>query len=565
MQTGGIKNNQLEVSSEAQGYEKDHSRLQGLGWCALTSSVIMAPGKVPYHYLQIDLLVPHFIRGVGTQGKRTLVDQPEAVTSFYLLYSFIGDEWFRYHMAKLSSESIVTGVATQGQKSSDSWVKYFSLDYSLDDRAWIQYAGGKVITGNVDRNSTVFHFFSTSLVTRYLRFHTQSWHNKICMRVGIYGCAVNDRRAVSAGRPSDVSDCAQCNVNARCISSQGNTGRCVCKHGFVGDGKKCEGTSCMPFVFGAFFALCLSGFPTAQTQDLDVCVRYNYNAASLATVDRKRFCLTDRDECSSSISPCPEQADCENALGSFRCLCRPGYKGTDSQNSSCVDIDECKISGSCFRVGCINFPGSFKCDCGITGLFYDPQDRNCKDIDECSDGSFECNPLASCINTYGSYACICPDGYKGGGRRVCADVNECRRRPNPCGNTTVCQNTKGSYRCGCRAGFIWQNNTCVDIDECSIGAFKCRVHTECVNTIGSYTCKCKQGFYSNGPHCLDFNECLRGGADCHEDAWCTNTAGSYKCFCKEGYHGNGTSCERDDLPRKLAGTTARILQKVHFR
>ncbi|XP_073237675.1 discoidin-1 subunit A-like [Porites lutea] len=49
----------------------------------------------------------------------------------------------QYLQAKLSSESIVTGVATQGQKSSDSWVNYFSLDYSLDDRAWIQYAGGK--------------------------------------------------------------------------------------------------------------------------------------------------------------------------------------------------------------------------------------------------------------------------------------------------------------------------------------------------------------------------------------------------------------------------------------
>ena len=66
------------------------------------------------------------------------------------------------------------------------------------------------------------------------------------------------------------------------------------------------------------------------------CLRYNNNAASLTTVDHKRLCLTDRDECSSSISPCPEQADCENAVGSFRCLCRPGYKGTDSHNSSCA-------------------------------------------------------------------------------------------------------------------------------------------------------------------------------------------------------------------------------------
>ena len=35
-------------------------------------------------------------------------------------------------------------MATQGQKSSDSWVKYFSVDYSLDGRVWIQYAGRKV-------------------------------------------------------------------------------------------------------------------------------------------------------------------------------------------------------------------------------------------------------------------------------------------------------------------------------------------------------------------------------------------------------------------------------------
>ena len=70
-----------------------------------------------------------------------------------------------------------------------------------------------------------------------------------------FAVILSDRRAVSAGRPSDVSDCAHCNVNARCISSQGNTGRCVCKHGFVGDGKRCEGTSCTPFMFGAFFAL----------------------------------------------------------------------------------------------------------------------------------------------------------------------------------------------------------------------------------------------------------------------------------------------------------------------
>ena len=70
-----------------------------------------------------------------------------------------------------------------------------------------------------------------------------------------FAVILSDRRAVLAGRPADVSDCAVCNVNARCISSQGNIGRCVCKHGFVGDGKNCEGISCTPLMFGAFFAV----------------------------------------------------------------------------------------------------------------------------------------------------------------------------------------------------------------------------------------------------------------------------------------------------------------------
>ena len=73
--------------------------------------------------------------------KLTLIFRAPLLNKISIQYIFFG--WFQ---ATISSdhESIVTGVATQGQKSSDSWVKYFSLDYSQDGRAWIQYAGGKV-------------------------------------------------------------------------------------------------------------------------------------------------------------------------------------------------------------------------------------------------------------------------------------------------------------------------------------------------------------------------------------------------------------------------------------
>ena len=46
-------------------------------------------------------------------------------------------------------------MATQGQKSSDSWVKYFSVDYSLDGRVWIQYAGRKVNCFTLNNEVTI--------------------------------------------------------------------------------------------------------------------------------------------------------------------------------------------------------------------------------------------------------------------------------------------------------------------------------------------------------------------------------------------------------------------------
>ena len=68
-----------------------------------------------------------------------------------------------------------------------------------------------------------------------------------------------------------------------------------------------------------------------------------------------------------------------------------------------------------------------------------------------------------------------------GGKR-CLDVNECRQRPSPCDHE--CTNTFGSYTCSCPSGYrLHERNTvyletgssahqhpiksrCIDIDEC---------------------------------------------------------------------------------------------------
>lgn len=57
-----------------------------------------------------------------------------------------------------------------------------------------------------------------------------------------------------------------------------------------------------------------------------------------------------------------------------------------------------------------------------------------------------------CINTMGSYRCICNRGFKVDTTSTyCRDVNECSLRPSPC--KFSCQNTEGSYVCSCPPGF----------------------------------------------------------------------------------------------------------------
>ena len=41
------------------------------------------------------------------------------------------------------------------------------------------------------------------------------------------------------------------------------------------------------------------------------------------------------------------------------------------------------------------------------------------DIDECSSGPFSCHAKAKCVNTPGSYSCICSAGYIGDGKINC--------------------------------------------------------------------------------------------------------------------------------------------------
>ena len=78
----------------------------------------------------------------------------------------------------------------------------------------------------------------------------------------------------------------------------------------------------------------------------------------------------DIDECTKSgHSTCGIDSECQNSFGSYRCVCKPGFRLRDDSRSrssvstACIDINECDtIPGIC-QQRCANLWGSYRCLC----------------------------------------------------------------------------------------------------------------------------------------------------------------------------------------------------------
>lgn len=125
-----------------------------------------------------------------------------------------------------------------------------------------------------------------------------------------------------------------------------------------------------------------------------------------------------------------------------------------------------------------------------------------------------------CVNTLGSYRCICDKGYK-----IDNDASLCI----------------GKYlRKNTQKKLTFITNPISDVNECDSGTKICEYH--CQNTEGSYTCSCPTGYLLNpdGVTCRDLDECRMGTHICQQN--CINTPGSYTCECREGYNQHGDGC-----------------------
>ncbi|XP_038618932.1 uromodulin-like [Tachyglossus aculeatus] len=143
-----------------------------------------------------------------------------------------------------------------------------------------------------------------------------------------------------------------------------------------------------------------------------------------------------------NCSDCHSNATCQDNGSSPICSCQSGFSG---DGFVCSDVDECAdpATNNCSGGHCVNTVGSYKCLCPV-GYRFAPE-SGCIDVDECTSLELnQCHPLATCTNSNGSYSCACPAGYTG-------DGTWCDCSPGSCGPGLEC---------------LWQNGSRVCSDPC---------------------------------------------------------------------------------------------------
>ncbi|XP_050520393.1 fibrillin-2-like isoform X2 [Daktulosphaira vitifoliae] len=376
--------------------------------------------------------------------------------------------------------------------------------------------------------------------------------------------------------------------NGTCTNLQGGF-ECICADGFApGPTQVCEDINeCLEManqcafrchnVPGSFRCICPYGYALApdgrHCQDVDECVTPANNCkfacknliGSFSCICPEGYKQSSSDEC-KDINECKENPNicqngfCLNVPGSYKCDCFDGFKSS-YDGKQCVDsrVGLCYkqlINGKCSQGELnISYKTVTKADCCCSmAAAWGPQCQLCpspsselfrklclesgytidgQDINECEILPDLCRN-GKCVNTLGSYRCICNKAYKVDYTGThCNDVNECLLNPTPC--EMSCQNFDGGYSCGCTNGFILNpdNSTCRDLDECSTGQHICQ--QLCINTYGSYKCGCNPGYRQSGDNCLDINECHQDRSICVPPGSCVNTLGSYRCTCPKPY------------------------------
>merc|ERR1712131_125980 len=349
------------------------------------------------------------------------------------------------------------------------------------------------------------------------------------------------------GECLDIDECMEnthlCVLDSDCINNDGSY-ECECYEGFVGDGfrecindneclhrnDKCPENAYCVDTIGSYECQCFDGYT-------DVGSGFAFNCENI-------------DECDMEAHRCGANSTCIDTDGSYKCGCEKGfeYTGTDKDTegniklgADCIDINECATNTHDCSHACANTEGSFECVCRVGFRQY--KRNSCENINECHDHCdvldfsdpdhadckdfiHKCHPTGICVDTIGSYDCICDDAYEGNGWFGCSlhfpPNTECKRSKTNYNSNFAADNFnvvgKGD-RNGGTAGF---DGSEIRMEECD-------------------ELQCKPGWQGNPYACEDVDECFDNLHECDLiSSECSNLPGSYQCICTKGFRGTIT-------------------------
>ncbi|XP_073448065.1 protein disulfide isomerase CRELD1 [Aquarana catesbeiana] len=168
--------------------------------------------------------------------------------------------------------------------------------------------------------------------------------------------------------------------------------------------------------------------------------------------------------------------------GSGTCDCNPSYGGPLCQDCAVGYYEQSRneshlVCSECHK-GCSKCLGPEEDQCNLCKKGWMLHEKKCIDVDECgtldrcksnqyclnTDGSYECRECdKSCIGCMGAGSSRCKKcnaGYYRDGAR-CLDVDECDSELPKCkGSHEECVNTEGSYNCVCEKGYSRVDGMC---------------------------------------------------------------------------------------------------------
>uniref|UniRef100_A0A8C9R6U4 Hemicentin-1 n=1 Tax=Scleropages formosus TaxID=113540 RepID=A0A8C9R6U4_SCLFO len=342
----------------------------------------------------------------------------------------------------------------------------------------------------------------------HLCHDSQGCENTIGSYRCVMRCGRGFRRTTDGLSCQDINECQESSpCNQHCLNTIGSF-LCACEPGYQLRNHKCiDINECRQRVCrsdqqcrntkGGY--TCIDLCPTGMTKgandtcvDIDECrdgthqCRYNQICENTrgsyhCTCPRGyrsqgvgHPCL-DINECERVPPPCAHQ--CINNPGSFQCLCPPG-RHLLGDGKSCAGLEKLPTYES-YSYGFRTSQSS------PDRSFYHRQyhSLSSQTYHSYSSNSYIRGPSPRTLRDTRK---ACPGGFKAA-HGHCLDINECESK-DMCQHE--CMNTPGSYRCLCPNGYRLMTNgkTCQDIDECLEQSIQCGLNRMCFNMRGSYQC-----------------------------------------------------------------------------